>query len=62
MNNQINLFNNGYKIVYYKHYDDRDFEITYEKDEEFKWKRLEGDIKPRVIDIKMNIFMYLYYS
>ena len=48
LNNQINLFNGGYKIVYFKNNSDRDFENSYLKDEEFKWKRLEGNIKARV--------------
>ena len=49
MNNQLNLFNNGYKIVYYKNNSEKDFENTYEKDEEFKWKRLESNIVAKVL-------------
>lgn len=47
MNNQLKLFQEGYKIVYYKN-NSIDFENEYIPNEEYNWKRLEEDISHRV--------------
>ena len=47
MNNQIKLFQDGYKIVYYRN-NSIDFDKDYILNEEYNWKRLEENINSLV--------------
>ena len=47
MNNQLKLFQEGYKIVYYMN-NSNEYEKEYVLNEEYKWKRLENEISVQV--------------
>lgn len=59
MNNQLKSFQDGYKIVYRRVYDEETGqeykEDSYFPDEEFKWKRFSENLSANVIFI-------LFYS
>ncbi len=48
MNNQLRLFQEGYKIVYYKN-NSPDYEKEYVLNEEYSWRRLETEMTAQVI-------------
>jgi hypothetical protein len=53
MNNQLKSFEDGYKIIYRRVYDEQTGSVykedSYSPDEEFKWKRFSENISTNVI-------------
>lgn len=46
--NQANLYNKGYRFIFREESADFQMDEKYEKDEEFKWMRYNGEINNKV--------------